>query len=333
MSMLNHPEYSYTNKNVKYSSLFKESGSVPYGLHITAVLSVPILNNKVFLVRQSKNGWWDIPGGHIEKDESWRDAVNRELKEEAGITVDHHQIIGYFEVLSTQVDMDVKQVYPSPSIILVTLSFVQKYIPDWKKPKDILSREVVSFKELDQYVGKREDNNQLSNILLFARNRLNIMGILYEFSFVKNNIDFNTPVTQVYGFCRDISSRKFCVVRETGQSHYSLPGGGCEVGELPQDAFRRELMEETLLKTEDVIFIGVTKVDMYTPDKMTQLQTIFQARFYARIKEIVPFIPNKDGFEIEERVFVSFSDLLKKIDWLNTEVGSKIIDEIKKIDK
>lgn len=329
MSMLTHLLYNYTHNKTTYSSIFKEATFVPENLPVTAVLSVPILNNKAFLVKQSKNGWWDIPGGHIEDGENWEDAVSRELKEEAGIITDHHKIIGYFEITSTESGPNAK--YSSPSAILVTLSFVQKYIPNWEKPVDILDRAIVSFKHLDQYFDKREDNNQLTNVLLLAKKELDAIGIIYEFSFVKDDIDFNIPVTQVYGFCKDVISNKFCIVRETGQNHYSLPGGGCEIGESPENAFRRELMEETLFKTDDVVLVGATKVDMYTPDKKKHLQTIFQVRFYTDIKEIVPFVPNKDGFEVEERIFVSFQDLIEKVDWLKTEVGSKIIDEINKL--
>lgn len=326
--MLEHPNYEYINKDLGYSSVFKESITVPEDLPITAVLSVPILNNKAFLIKQLDNGWWDIPGGHVEKGESWADTINRELREEAGIIVDHHKIIGYFEIISNRPE---KSQYPSPSAILVTMSFVQKYIQDWQKPEDILDRAVVSFKQLEQYTVKREDNNQLTKVLVFAKKELDDIGIIYEFSFVKKNIDFNIPVTQVYGFCKDVSTGYFCIVRETGQSHYSLPGGGCEIGESPEVAFRRELLEETLFKVDNITLVGATKVDMYKPDRKTHLQTIFQVRFYTEIKEIVPFIPNKDGFEVEERQFVTFPDLLEKIDWLKTEVGSLVIEEINKL--
>ena len=331
MFMLNHPLYNYTCKKIAYSSIFKETKFVPENLPITAVLSVPILNNKAFLVKQQESGWWDIPGGHIEDSENWEDSINRELREEVGIIVDNHQIIGYFEITSTASDLGTKSKYPSPSAILVTLSFVQKYIPNWEKPKDILDRAIVQFKRLDKYVGNREGSNQLMNVLLLAKKELDALSIIYEFSFVKDNIDFNIPVTQVYGFCKDASSDEFCIVRETGQNHYSLPGGGCEIGESPEEAFRRELMEEALLKTDDIALIGATRVDIYTPDKKTHLQTILQVRFYTDIKEIVPFIPNKDGFEIEERIFVSLPNLIEKVDWLKTEVGSKIIAEINKL--
>jgi len=328
--MLKHKPYIYLNRGIEYSSIFREAKFTPHNLPVTAVLSVPILNNKVLLVKQSDTKWWDLPGGHIEKGENWNETISRELKEEAGVVTDHHQVIGYFEINAATSDKK-KPKYPSPSIIPVTLCFVQKYIPEWEKPKDTLDRKIVSFKELNKYIGGRKDDGQISNILSYAKDKLDSMKVIYEFSFVKNNIDFNIPVTQVYGFCKDVSTGDFCIVRETGQYHYSLPGGSCEIGESPENAFRRELMEETLFKTETIVLVGATKVDTYTPDKKIHLQTLFQIRFYTEIKELVPFIPNKDGFEVEERIFVSFSDLLDKVEWLKTEVGLLVVEEIIKL--
>ena len=39
----------------------------------------------VFSYNKKRNGW-EIPGGHIEKGESWKDAVKREMYEETGAT-------------------------------------------------------------------------------------------------------------------------------------------------------------------------------------------------------------------------------------------------------
>ena len=39
----------------------------------------------VFSYNKKRNGW-EIPGGHIEKGETWKDAVKREMYEETGAT-------------------------------------------------------------------------------------------------------------------------------------------------------------------------------------------------------------------------------------------------------
>lgn len=47
--------------------------------------------NQVFLLRRSntgwRDGWWTVPAGHVEKDESPTHAAIRELEEEAGVSV------------------------------------------------------------------------------------------------------------------------------------------------------------------------------------------------------------------------------------------------------
>ena len=323
--------YEYIKDGIKYSSVFKAAEFLPEKSNVSSALSVPILNNKVILVRQSDTGWWDIPGGHLEAGEDYLGAAQREVEEEAGVSADNHRVIGYFEITSTIIDPEAKEVYASPSMIVVTLSFVQKYISEWDYPQDINDRALVSFKHLDDYLVGRGDNSQMKEVLLYAKKILEEISVVYEFGFIKKDIDPSLPVTQVYGFCRDSKSGNFCLVRETGSDHFGLPGGGCEVGESPRGAFERELMEETQLKGENIRVVGATKIDMYLKDGKKHLQTILQFRFYADILNIPDFVPNRDGFEIEERIFVPFSDLSARVDWLKTEVGLLIINEINTI--
>ncbi len=42
-------------------------------------------DNYVFSYNKKRNGW-EIPGGHIEENESWREAAKREMYEETGAT-------------------------------------------------------------------------------------------------------------------------------------------------------------------------------------------------------------------------------------------------------
>ncbi len=56
-----------------------------------AVYLILIRENKLFLLRRFNTGWMDghftMPSGHVEADEKLTDALIREAKEEAGITI------------------------------------------------------------------------------------------------------------------------------------------------------------------------------------------------------------------------------------------------------
>jgi len=61
-------------------------------VHINVAVGILIDSNKKILLAQrpksrSWSGWWEFPGGKLEKNESTREALSRELKEEVGIDV------------------------------------------------------------------------------------------------------------------------------------------------------------------------------------------------------------------------------------------------------
>lgn len=54
---------------------------------VCVVAIVHNLKSEVLLIKNAKPGrGWELPGGKKKRGESWRDAVRRELEEEAGIT-------------------------------------------------------------------------------------------------------------------------------------------------------------------------------------------------------------------------------------------------------
>ena len=65
-------------------------------MHINVSVGVLIDSNKKILLAQrpksrSWSGWWEFPGGKLEKNESPEEALVRELKEEVGIIVVNYE--------------------------------------------------------------------------------------------------------------------------------------------------------------------------------------------------------------------------------------------------
>jgi ADP-ribose pyrophosphatase YjhB (NUDIX family) len=52
--------------------------------------------DRLLLVQQKKQqstGLWGLPGGHVEANESFEDALRRELLEEVGLVLDSHSVL------------------------------------------------------------------------------------------------------------------------------------------------------------------------------------------------------------------------------------------------
>ena len=55
---------------------------------------------KLLLVRRGKppgEGYWSIPGGHVEPGETWQSAVEREIHEETGLIATCGEFVGWVE--------------------------------------------------------------------------------------------------------------------------------------------------------------------------------------------------------------------------------------------
>ncbi len=64
-----------------------------------AVDCVVLHDGKVLLLKRAHepfNGYWVLPGGHVERDETVEEAAVREMREELGIEVDIDKLIGVF---------------------------------------------------------------------------------------------------------------------------------------------------------------------------------------------------------------------------------------------
>lgn len=162
----------------------------------------------------------------------------------------------------------------------------------------------------------------------YAEKYVNKNFPILDFSYSKNKIE-EIPTTQVMVFCRN-SDGKYCIVKDYDESYYSLPGGGCDLGEKDENCAHREVFEEAQFKIHDIKLIGNTIVNI-SDKKGTVVSKSKHVRFHAKIDSIKEFIPRKHGMETVERKFIDFKDLKKKVLLLQNPIGDEILKEVKKI--
>ena len=85
------------------TAAFVASGAPPSDLAVPspAALVFPFYGDKVVLADIVTRGWC-IPSGHVEAGETFEEAVRREAREEAGVTLGHVACLGYFVLTHAQ---------------------------------------------------------------------------------------------------------------------------------------------------------------------------------------------------------------------------------------
>lgn len=89
----------YSNMDLKSNEQCKVCGRFANrGVSVDAAL---IRDGKILLIKRGAEpfkGFWALPGGYVEWDESVEDAVKREVKEEVGAAVTSLKLIGVYSV-------------------------------------------------------------------------------------------------------------------------------------------------------------------------------------------------------------------------------------------
>ena len=66
---------------------------------ISVAISSVIYNNKILLIKRKNNpskGWWALPGGYVDFNESVEQACAREVKEETGLNTRNIKFLGVY---------------------------------------------------------------------------------------------------------------------------------------------------------------------------------------------------------------------------------------------
>lgn len=152
--------YILTNDNVAAETLFYPSENLPFNLPISTPFTFPFLDRNICLT-YDKMGWWNPLGGHIDNDETWQEALKREAREEAGVTIINILVIGYIFIEHIARKTDLR--YPSKAIIPITFSKILDYSSKWER-KETKKRKLFSVENAQRVLKKRKDNNQMLEI-------------------------------------------------------------------------------------------------------------------------------------------------------------------------
>jgi 8-oxo-dGTP pyrophosphatase MutT (NUDIX family) len=294
---------------------FLKSKSLPKNLPISTPLTFAFIGNDLVLTKK-KSGMWDILGGKIGGDESWQEALKREAYEEAGVFVENIEVIGYFIAENKSKAIN----FPEKTILPVTISFVKEIDKKWT-PLETLERNIFKKKEALSLFEKRDDSEQIKEIFHYALSKINELEV--EYIFDKSNSLNKIPTTQVMVFCKN-EKDDYCIVRDYDESHFSLPGGGCDLGEDDFECARRELLEEAQIIMKNPTFLGSVLINFKKGEKI--ISQLKHVRIYCESERIDEFIPRKDSFEIEERKFIPIYNLKEKIPLLNNPSGEELIN-------
>lgn len=134
---------------------------------------------------------------------------------------------------------------------------------------------------------------------------------LVDEDFGLKSIEFNNPRIR-YG-ARGIvidADGKIAIFNKVSKNEYKLPGGGIDDGETPEQAFIREVLEETGCEVKIVKELGTIE-EHKSLDNFKQISYIFVAKVIKKRKELS--LTEKEKKEGARLLWVSTTEALKLI--------------------
>ena len=216
-------------------------------------------NGRLLWQQRSDFGWWGLPGGILELNESLPQCVVREVKEETGLDVQPTRLIGMY----TSPDFDVT--YPNGDKVQQITAAFECQIIGGQLRADGAETLNLTWREADD-VPETAPWYQAMVADLLARNpeatfRQGRMGQTRApdayFKFIRSYIGQNEFIMPSgVGFVQNEAGHVL-LQRRGDNGRWGLPGGAIELRERVDQTVINEVFEETGLRVEPTRLVGV----------------------------------------------------------------------------
>lgn len=149
---------------------------------------------------------------------------------------------------------------------------------------------------------------------------LGVIPVVYEDVDTIQDLGVRT-IRHVHAYC--FYQSKIVIVWSPSKKHWTLPGGGIEVGEAIEQAVIREVEEESNMKVLKQRLLGVQ--DIFEGENI-----VSQTRSLCLAEPYGPFVSDPDG-DITQIKLVDPSELKRYVDW--GEIGDHILEHALKMVK
>jgi ADP-ribose pyrophosphatase YjhB (NUDIX family) len=248
--------------------------------------------DRVLWQRRGDFGWWGLPGGMLEMDESLPQCVRREVREETGLEVKPGRLVGLYSSPSFDVT------YPNgDEVQQVTACYECRIVGEPPRRLNSSRVDAAETLELEWYpAGFRPPTARwyeamASDLVLnlptpsFRRGAAG--GRRDDRSFLRVIEERCGPAVVIMPAAAGIvldDDRRVLLVRRRERDCWSLPGGMMELGERIDRTAVHEIAEQTGLKVEPVELIGIyTDSHPPAPDPDGNRVKLVTALFHCRV--------------------------------------------------
>lgn len=225
--------------------------------------AIIIHNNKVLLHRNIKSDHYALIGGRVEIGEDSEKTIIREILEETGKKI---QITGYVTTLENFFEM--KQSKYHEILFIYKAEFLDnndreiEYTIKNIEGKDYIQYEWIDLNKIDEYPIKPEAIKNILKEKVFPAHKINDdLKFIYKITdkdIGEEKVNMENPKLRfgARGIVFREEDGKIAVFNKSNLNQYKLPGGGIEGEEKPEEAFKREVLEETGCRVEIVDYLG-----------------------------------------------------------------------------